>query len=144
MTAPTTTVPVTRPATEPPTGPVTITVCSTCRAATDPAEGPRAGARLAAELLARAAERALSVAIVPVECLSVCKRPVTVGFSAPGKWTYVYGDFPAEAADAILDAAGQYAAAAQGLIPWRERPEALKKGVVARMPPLFPLPEAAE
>ena len=129
------------------TAPVTIYVCSTCRSAEDDPAGPRAGARLAADLLRRVRRGkpgTEGVAVVPVECLSVCKRPVTVSFAAPGKWTYVYGDFPPDAAEAILAAAGQYAAAPEGLIPWRERPEALKRGVVARLPPSPSLPEAAE
>jgi predicted metal-binding protein len=129
------------------TAPVTLYVCSTCRAAGDDPDGPRAGTRLAAELRRRARRGAAGtegIAVVPVECLSVCKRPVTIGFSAPGKWTYVYGDFPPESADEILAAARQYAAADDGLIPWRERPDALKRGVVARLPPVFTVPEAAE
>jgi predicted metal-binding protein len=127
--------------------PVTIYVSSTCRAETDEPDGPRAGTRLAAELrrrVRRGHAGTEAVAVVPVECLSVCKRPVTIGFSARGKWTYIYGDFPAEAADAVLAAARQYADADDGLIPWRERPDALKRGVVARLPPDFSLPEAAE
>ena len=47
------------------------------------------------------------------------------------------------------DGATLYAATPEGLIPWRQRPDALKKGVVARIPPLHPrpipdFPEAAE
>ncbi len=62
--------------------------------------------------------------LIPVECLSVCKRPVTIGFSAPGKWSYIYGDFsPERSADTILLAAQLYADAPDGLIPWRERPD---------------------
>jgi predicted metal-binding protein len=131
----------------------TIHVCITCRSADDTAE-ERAGARLYRNVRDLAAERGDDVAIVPVECLSVCKRPVTFGFAAPGKWTYVYADAPAEtAATTILDGAALYAAAPDGLIPWKQRPDALKKGVVSRVPPLSAptpalspetLPEAAE
>lgn len=121
---------------------VTIHVCTTCRGSDDAPDGPRAGSRLSEAL--RLAAAGTAVDVVPVECLSVCKRPVTVGFSAPGRWTYVYGDFSPNAAEAILAAAALYAAAPDGLIPWRERPDALKRGVVARIPPFPPLPEAAE
>jgi predicted metal-binding protein len=129
--------------------PTVIHVCTTCRGADDPSEDrdDRAGARLHRAVLGRAAERGDDVLVVGVECLSVCKRPCTVGFASPGKWTYVYGDFPPEtSADLILDSAALYAAAPDGLIPWRQRPEAIKKGVVARMPPLTqpPIGEAAE
>ncbi len=60
---------------------------------------------------------------------------------------------PETAAETILDGAALYAATEDGLIPWKQRPDALKKGVVSRVPPLSiptaqsannPLPEAAE
>jgi predicted metal-binding protein len=100
----------------------------------------RAGARLYAALNhAVSGEGGPKVTLVPVDCMSVCKRPVTVGFATPGKWTYVYGDFARDgldaAADIILDGAKRFAAAPDGLIPWKERPEALKRGVIARLPP---------
>ena len=114
------------------TAPTLIHVCVNCRAAGDNApQGQRAGALLLAELALQAAP---SVVVAPVECLSVCKRPCTIAFSAPGKWTYVYGDFAADSAAEILSAAALYAAAPDGLIPWAQRPAALKKGVVARIP----------
>ena len=128
--------------------PVTnIYVCVTCRSAGQPLEPKeaRAGFLLHAELAA--AQSAAAFNIVPVECLSVCKRPCTVSFAAPGKWTYIYGDLPAQgSAGTVLAGAALYSAAPDGLIPWKQRPDALKKGVVARIPPLFPaaLPEAAE
>lgn len=126
------------------TAPTTVHVCVTCRRESDAADGPRGGAVLAARLADANAAAGHPVAVVPVECLSVCKRPVTIAFSAPGRWTYVYGDFGPEAADLILSAAAQYEAAPEGLIPWRERPDALKKGVVARLPPAPQHPKAAE
>jgi predicted metal-binding protein len=124
----------------------TVYVCTTCRDPADPPEAERAGARLHRAVRALAAARGDSVEIIGVECLSVCKRPCTVALSAPGKWTYVYGDFSPEiGASTLLDGATLYREAPDGLIPWRQRPDALKKGVVSRMPP-FPhaLPEAAE
>ena len=127
-----------------------IHVCVSCREPGD-VSAERPGKRLYEALRHAAALRSSVPKIVPVECLSVCKRPCTIGFAAPGKWTYVYGDFAAgEAqAEAILDAAALYAQAPDGIIPWRQRPDALKKGVVARIPPLSTriapdLPEAAE
>jgi predicted metal-binding protein len=124
----------------------TIHVCTTCRLGDEPLEPKeaRSGARLYRELTKRVADEEFEV--IPVECLSVCKRPVTIGFSAPGKWSYIYGDFPPErSADTILAAAQLYADAPDGLIPWGERPAEIKRGVVARIPPAFtPLAEAAE
>jgi predicted metal-binding protein len=117
---------------------VTIRVCTTCRAEGDASE-TRAGARLLNAL--REARREGDPEIAGVECFSVCKRPCTISFAAPGAWTYVYGDFPADTDPAdILAAARLFGASPQGLIPWKERPQALKKGVVARLPPLESAP----
>ena len=72
-----------------------------------------------------------------VECLSVCKRPCTVALAAPGKWTYVVGDLDREShLEDIVVAARRYAASADGIVPWRERPLSFRKGVVSRTPPL--------
>jgi predicted metal-binding protein len=124
----------------------TIHICTTCRLGDEPLEPKhaRSGARLFRELSERALDPGFD--IIPVYCLSVCKRPVTIGFSAPGKWSYIYGDFPPESgADTIVAAARLYADAPDGLIPWRDRPVAIKRGVIARIPPAFtPLREAAE
>ena len=117
-----------------------IYVCTTCKLADEAGcDAPdRAGARLHRALSALASEREAPVAIVPVECLSVCKRACTISFAAPGKWTYVYGDLPADTgAEVILDGAALYTATTDGLIPWKQRPEALKRGVVSRVPPML-------
>ena len=115
--------------------PMTLYICTTCRDAAHAADLPCAGARLYANIVAAADDAA--VRIVPVECLSVCKRTCAVSFAAPGKWTYVFGDLPAEtAADLVLHGARLYADTPDGIIPWKQRPDALKKGAVARVPPL--------
>ena len=113
----------------------TIHICVTCRAAGEPLEpkAERSGARLHAAVAAIAGK---SARVEPVECLSVCKRPCTIGFAAQGKWTYIYGDLTPDAAPAIVAAAELYAQAPDGLIPWKQRPDFLKKGVIARIPPL--------
>lgn len=119
-----------------------IHVCTTCRLLNEPAEPEhgRAGARLFAAL-ERAAVKPDSVRVIPVECMSVCRRACTIGFAAPGKWTYVFGDFhPDMSAEQILAAAALFAAAPDGIIPWKIRPDAFKRGVVARIPPLTPIP----
>jgi predicted metal-binding protein len=118
---------------------VVVRVCTNCRVEGDSAE-PRAGARLYAALCAARGEADPLVA--PVECFSVCKRPCTISFSARGAWTYVYGDFSAEGdPQDILAAARLYGEAPEGLIPWKQRPQALKKGVIARLPPFATEPQ---
>ena len=122
----------------------TIYVCTTCRLPDDTSE-PRAGAKLLAALENSLKDTNDTVRLEGVECLSVCKRPCTVAFSAPGKWTYVYGDFSSETApETIFAGAALYSAAEDGLIPWKMRPDALKKGVIARLPPSLTSPSRSE
>ena len=112
-----------------------VMVCVKCRMPGEPKEPfeNRTGGRLYREVAA-AAEGAEDVEIVPVECFSVCKRPVTIGLMAKGKWTYLYGDFPLQSAESILGAARLYGGTTDGLIPWEDRPAELKTGVVSRLP----------
>ena len=108
----------------------------------DDASEPRAGSRLLAALQDAATDE---VRIEGVECLSVCKRPCTVAVASEGRWTYVYGDLdPVTSARTILDGLGLYADTPDGIVPWKARPEAFRKGVVARIPPFPPIADAAE
>ncbi|NVO16313.1 MAG: DUF1636 domain-containing protein [Rhodoplanes sp.] len=124
-------------------GAATLFVCITCKHAGDDEALPRAGRRLH-EALCDAQRRdgaTPSVRIVPVECLSNCNRACSIALAGDGRWTYVHGDLAPDAADDILLGAARYAATADGLVPWRERPERLRRGTVARVPPLpLPLP----
>jgi len=112
----------------------TLHVCTTCRrAGEDPGEGPRPGAALLAELAAGTCPEGLR--IQGVECLSACAQGCAVALSAPGKWSYVYGRLSPENAAEILSGAALYAASADGLVPWRDRPEIFRKQSLARIPP---------
>jgi predicted metal-binding protein len=109
----------------------TLLVCVTCRSD----EGPMGPGMFEALSERLAAEP--DIALKAVECLSVCRRPCTVALAAPGKWTYVVGDLKREShLEDIIAAARSYAASPQGIVPWRERPLAFRKGVVSRTPPL--------
>lgn len=80
----------------------------------------------------------------PVACMSACSRSCVISFASPGKYTYLFGDLSADEASlpataaAVLDCARQYFAKADGLLAWSERPEPLRKGAIARIPPLSP------
>jgi predicted metal-binding protein len=116
--------------------PPTIFVCVNCCG--DDATGKRSGTVLyeavAAELAARAGA---DLIVQPVECLSVCKRPCTIAYTAENKWTYVIGDLGVDAnVGDIVTGAARHAESATGIVPWRERPIPIRRGVVARVPPL--------
>ncbi len=114
----------------------TIFVCVSCRQGDDADNRPGKGFYEALrDRLAEAPEAGIRVE--PVDCLAVCKRPITVALAGAGKWLYVAGDVdPAAHLDDVIAAATSYAATENGVIPWRERPTFLRKGVISRTPPL--------
>jgi predicted metal-binding protein len=119
---------------------ITLHVCVTCRRGEEPLEPRegRSGHRMRLALGDAIGRRdAAGVELVPVECLSGCKRGCTVALSALGKWSYVIADLdPERHAPDILTFAEQYAAHPDGVPVWRERPEIVKRSVLARIPPL--------
>jgi predicted metal-binding protein len=122
-----------------PIGPVELLVCVTCRSSVpaylpEQADAPRAGAELLAAL--QGAGLPETVRIVPVECLSNCTRGCTVALRAPGRWSYVYGNLDLSMVTVLADGVTRYAAAPDGLVPWRERPEHFRRNCIARLPPL--------
>jgi predicted metal-binding protein len=120
-------------------GDLTIHVCTACRRVrADLPEGyDQPGQALAEALAERLTAKGSTIPVLPVECLAVCKRPCTIALSADGKWTYLIGDLDTEThLDEIVGAAEAYAASANGIVPWKERPRSFRKGVVARVPPL--------
>jgi predicted metal-binding protein len=122
---------------------VTLHVCITCRAGQSISEGAiTPGARLHAAILEAGVPAGVSV--VPVECLSACNQGCSVALSAPGRWSYVYGRLSDANATEVVAGAAAYLAAPDGIVPWRTRPEIFRKQSLARIPPIVPLPEAAE
>lgn len=119
---------------EPGGAPVTVFVCSTCRIpGADPAQPPDGEALARAAL---AAPRPDAVSVRPVRCLANCKRGLSAAMARADGWTYVFGDLHAASAPDLLAGAILFAAAPDGLMPWRGRPEPLKRGMIARVPPL--------
>jgi predicted metal-binding protein len=114
---------------------MTISVCITCRRAADPEDGVRPGLVLAREA-ARAAE-GTGVTVRQVRCLANCNRSLSAAIRRDGAWTYVFGGLdPDKDASALIEGAKLFARACDGLMPWRGRPEILKRGLIARVPPI--------
>lgn len=114
---------------------VTLYVCSTCRFPDAPADATPAGADLLAQV--RAAGET-DIEVREVKCLANCKRALSAALTHRDGWSYVFGDLSAEAADDLLAGARLFLTSTDGLLPWRGRPDALKRGMVARIPPLAP------
>jgi predicted metal-binding protein len=111
-----------------------IYVCITCRPAGEPDSLVRPGAVLAAAT-ARAAA-GTEVEVRPMRCLANCTRGPSAALRCNGSWTYVFGGLDAACASALVEGARLLARAADGILPWRERPAALKRGLIARVPPI--------
>ena len=77
-----------------------------------------------------------------VSCMSACSHACAVAFASEGKYSYLFGDLPSDAENipttalAILSCAEIYCDRSDGMLAWKERPEPLKSGVIARIPPL--------
>ena len=112
----------------------TVYVCTTCKRAGEPDSEPRPGA-----LLAAATERAAAGTEVDVRrlrCLANCTRGPSAAMRCNGSWTYVFGQLDVICGPALVEGARLLAGAPDGLMPWRGRPEALKRGLIARVPPI--------
>jgi predicted metal-binding protein len=112
----------------------TIYVCITCRRPSGLAVDPLPGTLVAAA--AREAARGTGIAVRPIKCLANCSRGPSAAVRANGSWTYLFGGLDASCAPALVTGARMLAAAPDGILPWRGRPEVLKRGLLARLPPL--------
>jgi predicted metal-binding protein len=111
-----------------------VYVCITCRRAGDPEAEPRPG-----ELLAAATEQVAAgtqIEVRRLRCLANCTRGPSAAMRCNGSWTYVFGGLDAAHAGALIEGAKLLAGASDGILPWRGRPEILKRALIARVPPL--------
>ncbi|MCT7377664.1 DUF1636 family protein [Chelativorans salis] len=111
---------------------VTVVVCSSCRRSTDPENLPRPGALLA-ENTARAANGA-GVRVRQVACLGNCKRGLSAAILREGAWSYVFGELEPDSGPDLIAGAELFANSSDGFMPFRQRPQSLKRGLIARIP----------
>lgn len=113
---------------------ITIYVCVTCRGGKPLDLVPVPGEVLAAATAQAATDT--GIAVRPIRCLANCNRGLSAAVRRDGAWTYVFGNLdPSSGAAALVEGAKLFARASDGLMPWRGRPDALKRGLVARTPP---------
>jgi predicted metal-binding protein len=116
-----------------PSGPIVVSVCVTCKTAD--------GATVVGPDMLESVKAAIGpsdhVQVRPVQCLSVCKRPATVAVTSADGYTFLFGDLQTESGTAALVSfVKSYRNSDYGLVPWRERADVLRKGMVARVPPM--------
>ncbi|MCB5410677.1 DUF1636 family protein [Pseudogemmobacter faecipullorum] len=108
-----------------------LVVCTTCRREGWLPDELRDGARLSAALTQRGVAHDIQ------ECFSACSNSCVVTLRGPGRWTYVQGGLdPDHDLEEVIAFARAYQASADGIVPWRERPEVIRKNTIARIPPL--------
>ena len=123
-----------------------LLVCTTCASTWQNGKkvGVSGGETLLKELsqLHQNLEGRSQFEIRPVSCMSACSHACAVAFASEGKYSYLFGDLPSDVenmtttASAILSCAEIYSDRSDGMLAWKERPEPLKSGVIARIPPL--------
>ncbi|NPD16556.1 DUF1636 domain-containing protein [Xinfangfangia sp. D13-10-4-6] len=107
-----------------------LVVCTTCRLPGADPQAPRDGARLSDALTAH------GVAHRRQECLSACANGCAVVFRGTGRWTYVQGRIdPDLHLNDLISMYHAFAATPDGIVPWRTRPEVIRKNTIARIPP---------
>jgi predicted metal-binding protein len=111
-----------------------VYVCVTCRHPGGPGSEPRPGSLLAGATAEAAA--GTGVVVRRVRCLANCTRGLSAAVRCAGSWTYVFGGLDVGCGAALVAGARLLASAADGIMPWRGRPEPLKRGLIARVPPL--------
>ncbi len=125
--------------------PVTLFVCTTCKVADAAPDMPPAGSDLFEALQALATGDATldQVAVQPVKCLGNCKRGLSAALIHRDGWTYVFGDLAPTSGEDLLTGARLFLTSTDGILPWRGRPDVLKRNMVARVPPLAVSPPAS-
>lgn len=111
-----------------------ILVCLSCRReGSDDRPGPRL---LDALRLALDAHPNLAAAyqVCGSPCMAGCARPCTVGWQAPGKATWLFGDINKDDIDALVAFARMYLGLADGWCRSAERPGKLAHTTLARIP----------
>ncbi len=118
--------------------PVTLFVCTTCKASDAASDAPPAGAMLfdAVQALSAGDATLEQVAVHPVKCLGNCKRGLSAALIHRDGWTYVFGDLAPTSGEDLLTGARLFLTTTDGILPWRGRPDVLKRNMVARVPPL--------
>lgn len=116
-------------------------VCTTCRPAGASRELPAAGAILFEAVQTTQLQDEIGawdrVRVRGVACISSCSRACSVTFQSAGKYTYLFGDLQPdeETAHQLLLCASLHAAAPDGNMLRNDRPERLRSGILARVPP---------
>ena len=82
----------------------------------------------------REAAAGSTVDVRQVACLGNCKRGLSAAVLRAGSWSYIFGELDTDSAADLVTGAELFAGSTDGFMPFRNRPEALKRGLIARVP----------
>jgi len=121
----------------------TLSICLRCRDGREnrntdlDQRGGRRLAQLVADAFPDSTAARWGIRLRGVNCMSNCNRSCTIALSAPGRFTYLFGDLdPTLHAGDVLSVAAAYAEAEGGYLPRPVRPKVLRAGILGRIPPL--------
>ncbi|PZV09197.1 MAG: metal-binding protein [Leptolyngbya sp.] len=118
----------------------TLFVCALCKfpAAESGAGDSPGGQHLIDQLTDRLKGE---ITLQPVRCMAACDRACNAALSAPGKLTFIFNDLsPRQSAHDLAEFCRQYAAAANGKVPYGLRSPAIKQSTAYVLPPLLSEP----
>jgi predicted metal-binding protein len=121
--------------------PSTLFVCSLCRfSRKEPTQnGLSGGENLIQQLQAELQAKNLvsTIQIQPVRCMAACSDSCNVTLTAAEKITFVLsGLSPTESAPDLAKFCQQYAASADGKVPYQDRPDIIRESTAFVLPPL--------
>lgn len=118
----------------------TLFVCDTCNYTEhEKYIGNRTGGEMLYEHVLNEAYDSPDLIIERFSCLMNCKRHCSVALSAPGKTSYVLGQFEPtnQHARAIIEYAELYTESETGQVPYKNWPQDIKGRFTARIPPML-------
>jgi predicted metal-binding protein len=108
----------------------TLFVCTTCKRS--PADNPLGPDFITA---LNGAGLPQGMQVVGTACMSNCTRPLSVALAAPGKATYMLAEVePATDLEPLLELARLYAEKPDGQTKLLERPKAIRRKIIGRIP----------
>lgn len=119
--------------------PTLLSICMTCRdGREDQFANVRGGVRLAQAVRDElASDPRSNVRLRGVRCMSQCKRACTISLTAPGSFTWIFGDLdPEHHASDVLAVTSIYQQSTDGFMKRDARPEPMRSGVLGRLPPI--------
>lgn len=121
----------------------TLFVCTICRLpqATGPANAADpsseiSGGQLLLNQLHECFAGQEQIQIQPVRCMGVCSRSCVVALAAPGKLTFILSELTPASVPELQEFSQQYISQHGGNVPFKQRPIAVRQGMVAVLPAL--------